>query len=54
VDLYFCSTSLYPHDVDRETFSLSVGILDYIIWGSSVIVRSEFFTVVTVRDFSGM
>jgi len=50
---YTSAPSLYPHDVNRETFSLSVGILGYIIWGSSVIVRSEVFTVVT-EDFSGM
>jgi hypothetical protein len=46
---YTSAPSFYPHDVDRETFSLSVGILGYIIWGSSVIMSSEVFTVVTVK-----
>ena len=50
---YTSAPSLYPHDTDRETFSLSVGILGYIICGSSLIVRSKVFTVVTVRIFLG-
>ena len=48
---YTSAPSLYPHDVEREPFSLSVGILGYIIWGSSVIVRSEVSTLVTVKIF---
>ena len=51
--IYTSPHSFYPLDVSRETFSLSVGILGYIIWGSSLIVRSEVFAMVTVRIFLG-
>ena len=50
---YTSAPSLYLRDVVGGTFSLSVGILCYVIWGSSMIVRSEEFIVVTVKIFVG-
>jgi hypothetical protein len=41
---YTSAPSFYPYNMDRETFTVPVGILGYIVWGSSVIERDLRFS----------